>query len=72
MDDRKRLLCLFALAAVLVLVNAVVCGALSAPVPRYQARLIWLIPAIAMLGGLTLAPQVARKLNARATSSMDS
>ena len=54
MDDRKRLVCAFILVTVLLLVNAAVCGALSAPVPRYQARLIWLVPAVAMLGGLVL------------------
>jgi len=42
-----------ALAAVLlsaaVIVNAGVCGALSGPFPRYQARIIWLLPAAALL-----------------------
>jgi len=32
-----------------VLVNAFVCGALSEPYERYQARVIWLIPLLAML-----------------------
>ncbi len=53
-DDQSRSATLIILIAVLVLANAVICGALSAPVPRYQARLIWLAPALAMLIGATL------------------
>ncbi len=63
MDDRKRLLCVFILITVLLLVNAAVCGALSAPVPRYQARLIWLIPAVAMLGAPALSRRPERHQN---------
>ena len=36
------------LAAAIVL-NAAVCGVFSGPFPRYQARIVWLLPAIAML-----------------------
>jgi hypothetical protein len=32
-----------------VLGNAIVCGALSAPRDRYQARVIWLVPLVALL-----------------------
>lgn len=31
-------------------VNAFVCGALSGPFPRYEARLVWLIPVMAAIG----------------------
>ena len=33
-----------------IVLNAAVCGILSAPSPRYQARVIWLIPMLAVLG----------------------
>ncbi|MHB8283718.1 MAG: hypothetical protein ACYDD1_03485 [Caulobacteraceae bacterium] len=55
----KRLLGLILVAAAFVVSNAIVCGALSAPVARYQARLIWLIPALALLIGGLLAEQTA-------------
>jgi hypothetical protein len=54
-DQDRRLLGLILLSCAFVVFNAVVCGALSAPVPRYQARLIWVIPALAMLIGGVLA-----------------
>jgi hypothetical protein len=38
---------LFLLAAVLG--NALICGGLSAPHPRYGARIIWLLPVSALL-----------------------
>jgi hypothetical protein len=38
---------LFLLAAVLG--NALICGGLSAPHPRYGARIIWLLPVAALL-----------------------
>ena len=49
-DDRVRLLTALALTLILLLANAVVCGVLSGPFPRYQARLIWLVP---LMAGLT-------------------
>ena len=30
-----------------LVVYAIVCGGLSAPVPRYQGRLIWIVPLLA-------------------------
>lgn len=54
-DEDRRWLGLILLATSFVLFNAIVCGALSAPVPRYQARLIWMIPALAMLVGAVTA-----------------
>ncbi len=32
-----------------IVLNAVICGALSEPIPRYQARVIWLLPLAALL-----------------------
>jgi hypothetical protein len=40
-------LALFLLAAVLG--NALICGGLSAPHPRYGARIMWLLPVVALL-----------------------
>jgi len=40
-------LALFVLAAALG--NALICGGLSAPHPRYGARIIWLLPVAALL-----------------------
>jgi hypothetical protein len=54
-DQDRRLLGLVVLAGAFVIFNAAVCGALSAPVPRYQARLIWIIPTLALLIGGVLA-----------------
>ncbi len=48
-DERVRLLTASGLVVVLLLGNAVVCGALSGPFPRYQARIVWLLPMIAAL-----------------------
>ena len=49
---------LFVLAALVL--NAAICGALSGPHPRYQSRVVWLLPLLA--GGLLLgaAPAVSR------------
>jgi len=38
-----------ALILLAVLANAAVCGALSGPFARYEARLIWLVPVLALL-----------------------
>ncbi|MFO1071166.1 MAG: hypothetical protein U1E17_00320 [Geminicoccaceae bacterium] len=48
---------LIALALAGLLLNAVICGALSGPFDRYQARVIWLLP---LLAGATLAARRAR------------
>jgi hypothetical protein len=62
-----------------VLVNAFATGALSAPVDRYQARIIWLVPLAAALGlaprfgiGLTDAKRVRARMRAWQTSSSSS
>jgi hypothetical protein len=40
-----------------IVVNALVCGAISQPATRYGARVIWLLPAVAMIaGGCVLRP----------------
>ena len=48
--DLRRFLTLMALVALGLVLNAVVCSALSGPFPRYQARLIWLLPMFTVLG----------------------
>ncbi len=60
-DDRVRLLTALALTLVLLLANAATCGVLSGPFPRYQARLIWLVP---LMAGLTAAQLGLRRRRA--------
>lgn len=40
-----------------IVVNAIVCGGLSQPANRYGARVIWLLPVAAVIGGAVLAAQ---------------
>ncbi len=49
--------CLFIAAAVVL--NAGICGMIAGPFARYQARVIWLIPAEALLLAMALVPQAA-------------
>ena len=46
MDGTVKGLCCWMLAGLVV--NAIVCGSLSGIFPRYQARVIWLVPLIAI------------------------
>ena len=48
-DQRRRMLVAVALLIIGVIFNAAVCGILSGPFARYEARLMWLIPLAAML-----------------------
>ena len=41
-----------------IVVNAAICGALSGPHPRYQARVMWLVPVLAIGLGLARRPPV--------------
>jgi hypothetical protein len=50
---------LFLLAAMLG--NALICGGLSAPHPRYGARIMWLLPVAALLCSLGIMTQRGRK-----------
>jgi hypothetical protein len=50
---------LFLVAAVLG--NALICGGLSAPHPRYGARIMWLLPVAALLCSLSITMQQGRK-----------
>jgi len=52
-------LTLFLFAAVLG--NALICGGLSAPHPRYGARIMWLLPVAALLCSLGIMMQRGRK-----------
>jgi hypothetical protein len=45
----QRVMQVAALVVFGVLVNAAVCGAMSGPHNRYEARVAWLIPAIALI-----------------------
>jgi hypothetical protein len=59
---------LFWLAAGFILaglvVNAVACGVISGPFPRYQARVAWLVPALAMLAEVRF-PLIAKAIPGR-------
>jgi hypothetical protein len=46
-----------------VLANAAICGIMSGPHDRYQARVAWLIPAMALIGAFKIyAPWWKRML----------
>jgi putative flippase GtrA len=55
-DDRTRVMITLALLVAAVLINGFVCGALSGPFARYQARLSWLMTLAAGLSLVTLVP----------------
>lgn len=59
-DERARLVALLALLIGAVLANAFVCGAISGPFPRYQARITWLVTAAAAVAALSKLPVGAR------------
>jgi putative flippase GtrA len=58
-DDNIRLGVALSLLVAVVLVNAFVCGALSGPFPRYQARINWLVSEAAAVGLISMAPMFA-------------
>ena len=51
---RRAALELVALVAAGIVVNAFICGALSGAYPRYQSRIVWLLPFAAAVGGMAL------------------
>ncbi len=55
-NDEGRLAAATGLIGMGILANAAICGILSGPFARYEARLIWIVP---MLGFLTLCIQTA-------------
>ena len=59
-DERTRLLTLLSLLLFVVLINGFVCGALSGPFARYQARITWLAAAAAAISMLSLVPATIR------------
>jgi putative flippase GtrA len=69
-DERGRLVTTMALLIATLVVNAFVCGALSGPFARYQARIAWLadLGGILCLASLVPAeatlPAIARRLRA--------
>ncbi len=66
---RATAACLFIAAAVVI--NAGICGMIAGPFARYQARVIWLVPAEALLLAVALAPQ-ALWARIRTRTGMDS
>jgi hypothetical protein len=49
-EAERLFLCLALALVATVAANALLCGAASGPSPRYQTRLIWLVPALALIG----------------------
>jgi putative flippase GtrA len=58
-DERGRLVMTLTLLMATVLINAFVCGALSGPFARYQARVAWLADLGGALGMVSLVPAEA-------------
>jgi hypothetical protein len=54
----KRLLAFMKFTVVGTIINAAVCGTLATPTDRYQARVIWLLPLVAMLCGLKVHREI--------------
>jgi hypothetical protein len=54
--ETTRIFNLILFGVLMLVVNAAVCGILSAPVSRYQARMVWLLPAVTGLGFIVLRP----------------
>jgi len=55
-DDRTRIVMTLVLISAAILINGFVCGALSGPFARYQARITWLVTLGAALSLLSLVP----------------
>jgi hypothetical protein len=62
-DESVSLYWLLVIALGTVIANAVICGGISSPQDRYQARVIWIVPALG-------AVAVLRKLTVRTRSSI--
>jgi putative flippase GtrA len=58
-DEQGRLVMMLALLVATVVINAFVCGALSGPFARYQARIAWLADLGGALGLVSLVPAEA-------------
>ena len=59
-EERTRLMVLLTLLMAAILINGFVCGALSGPFARYQARITWLITAGAAVSMISLVPADGR------------
>ncbi|HWA22054.1 MAG TPA: hypothetical protein VG735_06630, partial [Caulobacterales bacterium] len=68
-DSERRLFMAFGAVLIFgVVINAAVCGVISGPFARYQARVAWLLPALAIVAEMRfaiLAPLYARFIPAR-------
>ena len=58
-DERARLVALLVLMTAAFFINAFVCGALSGPFARYQARISWLIGGAATISVISALPVIA-------------
>jgi hypothetical protein len=65
LDDGGRLLAAIGLIGAATIANAAICGVLSGPFARYEARLIWLVPMLALLAACAAAAPVITRPRAR-------
>jgi hypothetical protein len=56
LDDEGRIVAAAALIVAAIAANAAICGVLSGPFARYEARLIWLLPMFGLLAACLRAP----------------
>jgi len=65
LDDIGRLLAATGMVGAAVVFNAAICGVLSGPFPRYEARLIWLVPTLALMAGCAIAAPALEQFRGR-------
>ncbi len=70
--ETTRIFNLILFGVLTLVVNAAVCGILSAPVSRYQARMVWLLPAVTALGFIVLRPAAPTRLLRRLPKTISS
>ena len=58
-DEAARVLATVALLLAAVAINAAVCGVLSGPFARYQSRIVWIVPLVAVLAACALPVSLA-------------
>jgi putative flippase GtrA len=63
-QDAIRLAAALVLIVAVTLINGFVCGAMSGPFPRYQARITWILTAGAAVAVISMAPAIATALYA--------
>jgi hypothetical protein len=57
----RQVLAVVVVVASVLIVNAALTGAISGPHPRYQARIMWILPAIVVLVGIPMVRTFATR-----------